>query len=1275
MIGYIQDNNAFISEYYVDPLDKFGLNNYFPRNKIADILKRNNEYIINNNKNKVGKLYKINQAQNINKEQSIYNFADVIYDLFLFNKDLEKLLKENSKEKLEGQKLYLINEKWLSEFKKMYLYEKICQNNLSKTNTFSFYNRNIIINAINNYYSNEINKNHEIYKYQFPFLLKDKENLNFNFQFDFKKQEGILSDQYSFINENILEKIISPEINKNEIIDCDYYINNNKKFIIKCKRKYILVGEINVINYSNSFIPEIILDYNSEIKINDHFALLKEAPNDIKTLLNLKGKKIETLQEINSQVILGKAYFLENSNIKNNNNNHANNNDTNNYIKILFNLYMNYEYINYKISNKKLDKEQFEICYIVNKNYINKLKDILKYNNFCSHKIKQKFDKYIKGTNSFNELLNNETFYNEVKNESSHIQFNEINKQIINDIKKDNNLTLINKENLKYNTELYYYNNFEIISDNLYKVLDELNISLDKEKMIKTKCLFGEKKFILYPNESNVNYLIISSMNYNYDLYNYDYVCDFIFFYANSVDLDDHIKQIQKNSLEKTISNLNFINNQANIFKESKNKLLCKAYKIKEEKSDSNLSKEIKEEIFILIKIYLFNKDLEFYIDKSTNNAGKQDYKNYIHQDICYLINKEWMSEYKKYYLYEDLYNYFEKVKILKKLDFHHLGKKYYNESEQNIKKIYEDIKNNTDFLKNYYNKQVIIIDEKLLKVKEVSSGIKGKNNNEIKYYDEFVLINSELYKDINNNKYKIIINEKNYAINQGKIIICLNYYPFYQILIGSLNNDNSFFPLNFINFIEGQASEKYFLKFKSFAYDSLIIELNKNNNKIKDKNQKEIGELHYLDENRKDNNEINNSENKKDVLHHLIELYYAFDYLNIHIKDEKKTIVSQENYFLINKEWINYLNKCYNFEELSKIICKNEKNEDLLKKYREPIIESGFDLNDINYIISQIPEELKNDIKKRDKTYDINSFKPFEKTIKDEKKEIYYYDECVLINETIKNILANINEINYKFDKDVNCLINVHNIYICYRLKNNTLISIGKTDENNILKINILIYIEDNSYYENILLDLIKKGKVPNNINQLKNEKQKVKFFYNSEQKKIGYSFILNKQNEENNSSSKIERNKKIENESKSQNQKEKQLEDMNQLVKEEMKSLLKFYVFNKKLIEHLEPSKCNNGIFFDNSTKYYLISDKFMNKFRSLYPVNEFISTLNYKYNNDLSNNIDSKINQLFDELSKTDIYKKCLDNLKNAQNLEANIFDIDYDIIKKEGILIMI
>ena len=268
--------------------------------------------------------------------------------------------------------------------------------------------------------------------------------------------------------------------------------------------------------------------------------------------------------------------------------------------------------------------------------------------------------------------MNNKALYEEIKNEASQIQFNEIEKHIFNEIKSDENLTQIKKEYLKdiNNNELCYYNNFEIISNYLYQVLDKMNISLNDEKMIKTKCLFEENKIIFYPNESNANYLIISSMN----IYN-EFCCDFIFYYNNSIDLKIHIKEIQKNGLENTISNLNFINNLANLYNDISNKLIGKAYKIREEKSDKDLPKEIKEEIFTIIKIFLFNRDLKMNVDISMKMANSKNYEKYIYKDKCYLINKEWMYQYQKYYLYDELFNYLEKKEIKERLEIHHYKK------------------------------------------------------------------------------------------------------------------------------------------------------------------------------------------------------------------------------------------------------------------------------------------------------------------------------------------------------------------------------------------------------------------------------------------------------------------------------------------------------------------------------------------------------------------------------------------------------------------------
>jgi len=926
---------------------------------------------------------------------------------------------------------------------------------------------------------------------------------------------------------------------------------------------------------------------------------------------------------------------------------------------------MNYMYFDYKMS-EKVKKEQFEICYIVNKDYINKLKNIFKYREFCLFIIKEKFDKYRKSINNFNELLNKKTCYDEIKNEASHIKFTGINKHIIRELKENDNLTYINKKFLKDNKELYYYNNFEIISNDLYLLLNNQNISLNEEKMIKTKCLFIENKIIFYNNESNKNFLIVSNINFNYE-----FVCDFIFYYNKENYLKTHITEIQKNGLENAILNLNFINNEAYIFNYTFNGVIGKVYKIIREISDSDLSKEIKEEIFILIKIYLFNKDLKINVDISMNKVGAKNYDKYIYKEKCYLINNEWMDEYKKYYLYDELFNYLEKEEIKKKLDIHHYNKKYYNESNKNIKIIYEEIKNNANFFKKYYNKEIKKIDEKLLELKEANSGIIDKNNKEIKYFDEFSLMNLELKKDIIVNKYKKGIFENEYIINQGKLIICLKNYPFNKILIGSLNNENQFFLLAFIIFVDCNELKSSFSKLMYLEFSEFLMKLN--NNKIYNTDKtKEVGELIYIDDNKKENIEINFSK-KKDYIKLLIELYYVFDTLNFHIKDENKNFCSQENYYLINKELINYLNKCYNYEQITKIINECDKNKKFIKKYRENI-EIVIDSKDINNIISKIPEEIKNDIKNKDKSYDINTFKSFEKMVEEKNKEIYYYNECLIINHSVKNILVKIVEINYEFDNVVNCFISKHNVYLCYKLKNNLLISIGKLDENNILKINILITLDNYSDYLSYFNEIIIKGRIPKFIKELKKETQKVKILYNSDNKKYGYAFLFN--NYYNNCSDKKEEKQYIENKNKIQIQNNKNQEALEKLLKEDLKSLMKFYLFNKKLIEHLEPSKCiYEGIFFDNTTKYYLISDKFMNKFINLYQLKELIPFFNNKLNNDLSNNIYSIINRIFNGFSETDIYENFINKISvgdlNYSNFEENILDIDYDIIKNGNI----
>jgi len=51
----------------------------------------------------------------------------------------------------------------------------------------------------------------------------------------------------------------------------------------------------------------------------------------------------------------------------------------------------------------------------------------------------------------------------------------------------------------------------------------------------------------------------------------------------------------------------------------------------------------MEDEIFTLIKIYLFNLDFKNSLTFSVDGAGSQHYAKYTRSENCYLINKEWI--------------------------------------------------------------------------------------------------------------------------------------------------------------------------------------------------------------------------------------------------------------------------------------------------------------------------------------------------------------------------------------------------------------------------------------------------------------------------------------------------------------------------------------------------------------------------------------------------------------------------------------------------------
>ena len=108
-----------------------------------------------------------------------------------------------------------------------------------------------------------------------------------------------------------------------------------------------------------------------------------------------------------------------------------------------------------------------------------------------------------------------------------------------------------------------------------------------------------------------------------------------------------------------------------------------------------------------------------------------------------------------------------------------------------------------------------------------------------------------------------------------------------------------------------------YYSQLKTTNFQNFLKVIKWNNYKIlNEKNLREIGKFYSLDQNNNYQNEINKNEifdennkdkeNKKDILKNLVELYFYFDNLSFHLKENYKAILKHEKYYLINKEWIN---------------------------------------------------------------------------------------------------------------------------------------------------------------------------------------------------------------------------------------------------------------------------------------------------------------------------------------------------------------------------------
>ena len=807
--GYINNDNLFISEYYFDSLNidllekrntsdiyktlKNNKNtNYFGFNEIDNqsfvqcfkLESDESQNIYNTCIQKEEEEIRDNiplDGKEIENEKNCQRAIEALIELHLMNIELKiKLNEPLSKETADIDNCYLIKEDWFSKYKEIYLYNKIYEY-LSNSSINITSKKDKIIDEIYNKYKGEFLKNLTDDNGEYISLKIDNNNFNVEFKLSEDKKEMIFLHKYSIINEKIFNLLIN---NDNNIEPLEYLINS-KNIIIKYNQTNMIIGVLDDTK-DNLLIPRFIIQYNKKNEMTqDLYFISENTYQSFEKNLNLGGEKIKK-KDIKIVYVIDK-FKIKNNNIDNNNNDlnyfHEN-------IELLFYLYGNYEELNYTIqlSNEQKEKKYY---YIINKQYMNKIKEIFYYNKFCEELKEKNISNIISNIKKQNFIseMNFKELFNVIKDKFSKEFFGllsiNIKEKHQNEI-KDENLMCISEQNVpkdeKDNNESlsYYYTDFEIISEQVKQYLLDNNLISNQNEIIKIECLINDNKLILYPNPRNSNIkdgnniLIAGYVNKTNE-----FISENVFNFKETNQLKNYLSQIEQNGYNKIISKLSFEKG-----KKSTNIVLYNsniayndlAYKIIEDNSiNNNKNNIIKPKINLMIKIYLYFNYLKNKVHLSQNNNQKE-----ILSGECYLINKKWMDQFKDNDSYNELDNIYKNK--ISSLSLDEKGNMY---NENNIKSIYNNITNNELLLNKITEKQ---INENPFEINKIEI---GKNNNGVYCYNEFVIVNKDIVEDIrkyrNNNNSVLSSKKKDYIINEGKIIIIIDESENkkYQILIG----------------------------------------------------------------------------------------------------------------------------------------------------------------------------------------------------------------------------------------------------------------------------------------------------------------------------------------------------------------------------------------------------------------------------------------------------------------------------------------------------------
>ena len=740
-----------------------------------------------------------NMVQKENQESFEKDLLKIFITIYYYEKNMSEK-KENAFN--SNEKYYLINPKWLLNFKKYCGCERLYHLLSSQNNNNSINYNNLDDNI--DYIINNYNFNKDILNYEKKELSEEL--------IDIKRINCSITRKYNIVF--MVESIIFPskimeliktcyKLDLKYLITKELIFKGNNIIYINTQSVIIIIGKLNDYNY---FIPKYIFSYNTldilkkekNILLSDSFLINEYIKYCIpiennKNFLNLNNEKNENL---------GKLIIMENKNNQNNNKQKQFN------IRLTFSRNFKKHITNEnndKIRTRSHDKINEQIDANLNRfstpysqktfNYFNyttnKKKNISRQESNNSKNITQINEEFY--LNQINQLKKNILKLNEEKKfiedllEQKNIELNNMKKNI-EQFKNENNELKRIKNNLeikldKTNNEINYYNkleekNKERINDSNNKQLEllkkeeeiekksimlnnkELNIIIREEEIINKNEIINKKQFEIIKKEKEIekkNNLLnenISKLS------------------KKKEKIENIYKKLQNEEIE--------ISKKERKLKEKDIEIL----KIKKKILDKNESLKKKELQIIQKERELNNKYSEILIkEKNFNNEMKmlEDKKNLLEKEIEELVKKKKQFQ----------NNYGDNItdKIISKLLVLLKEKDYLKINKEEEEKILKEILLNEPLL--FYSSPTLI----------------GLNNiGNISFLNSILQCLSQT-KSLTN--YFLNAKNRDIIINNSISLQNKNDFqlsPLYLELINNLwfkNESKSFSPYNFVNKIE----------------------------------------------------------------------------------------------------------------------------------------------------------------------------------------------------------------------------------------------------------------------------------------------------------------------------------------------------------------------------------------------------------------------------------------------------------------------------------------